>query len=102
MRLENLHRKRKVDTSNPYLRNGRLISPPRITKKQLDEEENRRQEKRRRKEINVHGLVSLQDLLTGEHWRRKEQEKLKKDRARERFRLKREQQKKEKAEMFQK
>lgn len=102
MRLENLHRKRKVDTSNPYIRNGRLISPPRLTNKQLGEVERKRQEKRRKKDVNVHGLVSLQDLLSGEHWRRKEQEKLKKDRARERFRLKREKQKKEKEERLEK
>lgn len=78
----------KPKKKNPYLVNGRLISPPRRTKADEEAEEQRRLKRKSRKEVKVPGLVKLEDLLSGEYWRRKEAERVKKEEIKARKRLK--------------
>lgn len=92
--MENILKRKKVNKINPYLtKEGRLISPPRVTRAMLDEEERKRQAKKR-KSVEIKGIVNIEDLLSGEYWKRKELEEKKRQSRRDRKRMKFEEEKK--------
>lgn len=60
---------------NPYLRDGRLISPPRRNAADLEALRRLEQEKLDKKNAPIEGIITFDQLFTGEYFVKKEQEK---------------------------
>lgn len=57
--------------------------PPKKTRYEEEEEERKRQEREAKKNKKIPGIVMLDDLLSGEYHRKKEAEKMRKQKLRE-------------------
>lgn len=84
LRIQNLRPKKEklVDPeTNPIGKDGQLCYPP-FKRRLTDEEKDEIAEEelnKKRKAQQVPGIVRLEDLLTGEHWRKKREKIDKKD-----------------------
>lgn len=67
----------KKPKPNPYLRDGRLISPPRRTGPELQALKEKQQAKRDKRNAPVPGIITFDQLFTGEYFVKKEEEKKK-------------------------
>lgn len=60
----------KKPKPNSYLKEGRLISPPRLTKADIERERQEQEEKERLKKAEVEGIITFDELYSGEYYRK--------------------------------
>lgn len=90
LRIQNLTKRKKKTCLNPFGPDGKLCFPPKKTRLEIEEENKRKakeaEKKRKQSEANV---VPMMELLSGEYWVKREQEKMRKERLKQK-RLERE------------
>ncbi|XP_023310238.1 dynein heavy chain 3, axonemal [Anoplophora glabripennis] len=81
LRIQDLHRKRKKSRLFSLTVDGQLGYPPKKTRKELEEQEKKEEVKKQTSsEDNL--FVNIEDLLSGEYWRRRKEKEAKKKKER--------------------
>lgn len=100
LKIQNLPPRPKKPKTNPYLKNGILISPPRKTAADIEAEKKLKEKKLLKKQNETYGLITFKELYSGEYWAKKEKEDLKKQRRKEMFVQKKQLEKEKKEQMI--
>lgn len=89
LRVQDLPPRRKKPRLSPLGPDGKLCFPPKKTRLQEEEDKRKAEAVKLMKNKSIPGTVSMMELLSGEYWRKKENERIKLEKRKQR-RLERE------------